>query len=189
MRDTACACVLACADAMTPKQQREELSKAYVAAVAARAGCKLSTWSQDSGCLDVSVGTATAFGDGLAAPKLDLQLKASSKPRPVTDGLLSWSLKRSHFENLRRRAQVPHILVTLVLPEDEDEWMAQSAHQLSMRRCAYWVHLLGEPPIPTSQQSTTIRIPESQLFSPAVLLALLERSGRGEGIDTRLERP
>jgi hypothetical protein len=27
------------------------------------------------------------------------------------------------------------------------------------------------------------------LFSPAVLLALLERSGRGEGIDTRLERP
>jgi hypothetical protein len=175
---------------MTPEQQREEFSKAYVAAVAARAGCKLGSWSQDSGCLDVTVGTASAFGGGLAAPKLDLQLKASAKHRPVSEGLLGWSLKRPHFDILRRRTQVPHILVALVLPEHEDEWMVQSEHELSIRRCAYWVHLLGEPPIAADTgKSTTIRIPESQVFSPITLLALLERSGRGEGIETRLEGP
>jgi hypothetical protein len=173
---------------MTPKQQREELSKAYVAAVAARAGCKLGNWSQDSGCLDVTVATATTFGGGLAAPKLDLQLKASAKPRIAKDGLLSWSLSRAHFDTLRRRAQIPHLLIALILPEREDEWMAQSEQELSMRRCAYWIHLLGEPPISSNERkSTTISIPECQLFSPAALLALLERSGRGEGIDTRLE--
>lgn len=175
---------------MTPEQQCEELSKAYVAAVAARAGCKLGNWSQDTGCLDVTVATATTFGGGLAAPKLDLQLKASTKPRPPKDGLLSWSLSRAHYDTLRRRAQIPHILVALVLPESADDWIAQSPQQLSMRRCAYWVHLLGEPEITSSgRKSTTISIPECQLFSPAALLALLERSGRGEGIDTRLEGP
>jgi hypothetical protein len=68
--------------------------------------------------------------------------------------------------------------------------MAQSEQELSMRRCAYWVHLFGEPPIASNERkSTTISIPECQLFSPTALLALLERSGRGEGIDTRLEGP
>lgn len=69
---------------MTPNQQREELSKAYVAAVAARAGCKLASWSQDSGCLDVTVGTHSGFEGTLAAPKLDLQLRSSSKPKTET---------------------------------------------------------------------------------------------------------
>ena len=103
--------------------------------------------------------------------------------------MLSWSLQRSHFDILRRRAQIPHILIALVLPEREGEWLAQSAQELSMRRCAYWVHLLGEPPIASERRSTTISIPERQLFSPAALVTLLERSGRGEGIDTRLEEP
>jgi len=43
---------------VTPNQQREELSKAYVAAVAARCGFKLGTWNQDDDCLDVTIGAA-----------------------------------------------------------------------------------------------------------------------------------
>lgn len=62
---------------------------------------------------------------------------------------------------------------------------ARAVHAAS----AYWVHLLGEPPIASERRSTTISIPERQLFSPAALVTLLERSGRGEGIDTRLEEP
>ncbi|MFV8755661.1 DUF4365 domain-containing protein [Nannocystaceae bacterium ST9] len=172
---------------MTPKQQREEMSKAYIAAVAARAGCKLANWSQDSGCLDVGIGTSETFGGGLAAPKLDLQLKASSKPRLVNDGTIAWSVKRAHHETLRKRAQIPHILVALVLPEQVDEWLVQSAQELCLRRCAYWIHLLNQPEIPKDRGSTTIYIPEAQMFTPDALRSLLERSGRGEGIDAPME--
>lgn len=174
---------------MTPKQQREEISKAYVAAVAARAGCKLAHWSQDSGCLDVTVGTAKSFGAGLAPPKLDLQLRASSKPDREHDGCIAWSLQRSHHDLLRRRAQIPHILVALVLPEHEADWVVHGDGELCMRRCAYWIHLLGEPAIAAGKESTTVHIPTSQIFSPNTLLELLERSSRCEGIDTRLAGP
>ncbi len=167
---------------MTPKQHREEMSKAYVAAVAARAKCKLANWSQDSGCLDVSVGTSETFGGGLAAPKLDLQLKSSSKPRIAKGGFFSWSLKRDHYETLRRKAQIPHILVVLVLPEGQPEWLAQSERELCLRRCAYWIHLLNQPEISRDKGSATVAIPETQIFTPDTLLSLLGRSGRGEGI-------
>jgi hypothetical protein len=47
---------------MTPKQQREEISKAYVHAVAARCGYKVGTWSQDAGCIDVSIAASGILG-------------------------------------------------------------------------------------------------------------------------------
>jgi hypothetical protein len=38
--------------AMTPEQHKEEISKAYLYAVAARCAFKVGTWTQDSGGLD-----------------------------------------------------------------------------------------------------------------------------------------
>ncbi len=49
---------------MTPNRQREEISKAYVAAVAARCGFKLGEWSQDDGCLDSTIAAAGVLGGG-----------------------------------------------------------------------------------------------------------------------------
>ncbi len=172
---------------MTPKQQREELHKAYVAAVAARAGCKLGHWSQDSGCLDVSIGTHLNLGGKVAAPKLDLQLRSSSKATHDQGEFIAWSLARQHHDILRRPNHTPHLLVTLMLPPNEDEWLTQTPEQLIMRRCAHWVHLLGQPEIPTGRDSTTVHIPKSQVFSPDAILWLLERVGREEGRDAPLE--
>lgn len=171
---------------MTPNQQREEFSKAYVAAVAARAGCKLASWSQDSGCLDVTVGTHSGFEGTLAAPKLDLQLRSSSKPKIETATHVRWKLTRQHFDILRGRTRTPHILVVVLLPEDSQAWLEQTPEQLIMRRCAYWVHLLGQPEIP-SGGSTVVDVPKSQLFSPDALLSLLERVSRNDGRERALE--
>jgi hypothetical protein len=168
---------------VTPNQQREELSKAYVAAVAARCGFKLGTWSQDDDCLDVTIGAAGVLGGGtLAGPKLDIQLKASSDPGHVHPEHVSWSLSRQHYDILRGKTCSPRILVVLVLPTDEDEWVHHSADSLILRRCAYWESLHGREPIDGLEESTTIHIPKTNVFSPSTLQRLMEKVSREEAL-------
>jgi hypothetical protein len=167
--------------AVTPKQQREELSKAYVAAVAARCGFKLGVWSQDDDCLDVTVGAAGVLGGGtLAGPKLDLQLKASNDPSHVHSEHISWSLSRDHYDILRGKALSPRILVVLVLPVKEDDWLHHSAESLILRRCAYWESLRGRDAIEGLAGSTTVHIPRTNIFSPLTLRELMEKVSREE---------
>src|SRR5262245_14213425 len=111
---------------MTPNQQKEEISKAYVQAVAAINGYKIATWSVDDGCLDLTISTEGVLGGGTyAAPKVDVQLKCTSQN--VTGAtFVSWKLKRSHYEKLIRQARIPHLLVVLVLPKKKTDWVVHS---------------------------------------------------------------
>jgi hypothetical protein len=66
-------------DVVTPEQRKEELSRAYLHAVAAKCGFALGNWTQDQSCIDVTVGAAGVLGGGsLADPKLDVQLKCTA---------------------------------------------------------------------------------------------------------------
>jgi hypothetical protein len=125
---------------MTPKQQREEISKAYVHAVAARCGYKVGTWSQDAGCIDVSIAASGILGAGIHSdPQLDLQLKATDDPRHVLrDGRVTFTLPRAHYDRLVAPRSIPKVLVVLVLPEDASLWVSHTAEQLVLRRCAWW---------------------------------------------------
>jgi hypothetical protein len=167
---------------MTPEQQREELSKAYVAALAARCGFKLGTWSQDGDCLDVTIGAPSVGVGTLARPKLDLQLKSSSDPSHVHNEHISWSLKRAHYDHLRQESHVPILLVVLVLPAESSDWLSHSPEELVMRRCAYWENLRGREPISGNAGSTTLHIPKANLFSPKNLEAMMAKIRRGEAL-------
>ncbi len=166
---------------MTPNQQREEISKAYVAAVAARCKFKLGAWSQDDDCLDVTIGAAGVLGGGtLAGPKLDIQLKSTSVQTHVNDQHVVWSLRRSHYDSLRADSCNPRILVVLILPESESTWIEHTAESLILRRCAYWHTLRGCGPIAGEASSTTVRLPLTNVFSPQTLKRLMEKISRGE---------
>lgn len=104
---------------MTPNQQLEELSEAYVTAVAASCGFKIGSWSQDDDCLDLTIGAPGVLGGGtLRSPKIDVQLKCSSDPRHEHKEHLVWSLRRDHYDKLRAPSLVPHLLVVVMLPAD-----------------------------------------------------------------------
>ncbi|PRQ09795.1 DUF4365 domain-containing protein [Enhygromyxa salina] len=168
---------------MTPNQQREEISKAYIAAIAARCGYKLGTWSQDDDCLDVTIGVAGVLGGGtLAGPKIDLQLKCSSDQRHVHDQHIAWSLERAHYDRLRHDCHTPILLVVLMLPADEHEWISYSNEELIMRRCAYWEHLHGRLPLVGDAATTTIHIPRTNLFCPDSLRSMMTRISRGDAL-------
>lgn len=113
---------------MTSEQQEEELSRAYVHAVAARCGFAVGAWSQDQGCVDLSLGASHALGGGLLEdPRIDLQLKCTSDERHLREDHIDWRLSRSHYDKLRARSSIPKLLVVLVLPGLEAEWMEHSS--------------------------------------------------------------
>jgi hypothetical protein len=166
---------------MTPQQQKEQISVGYVHVVAARNRFKLGHWTVDDGCLDVTIGTDGTLGGGeLSAPKLDLQLKATSDPSVVHDGFIAWELDVDHYDKLRARASTPKLLVVLVLPPDEGRWVEHSIDALVLRRCAYWEKMTGKPPAAPGQRSITVRLPLTNVFSPEALRTLMERLSRAE---------
>ena len=166
---------------MTPEQQKEEISKAYIQTVAARCGFKVGTWSQDDDCLDVTIGSAGVLGGGtLASPKIDLQIKCTSDPAAVHPDDVTWQLDRRHYDRLIARSHTPKLLVVLVLPEDETQWIEHTIDHLILRRCAYWLKMTGLPPISTD--SKVVHLPQAQVFSPAALQSLMERLSREEAL-------
>ncbi len=164
---------------MTPEQQKEEISRAYVHAVAARCGFAVSNWSQDQGCVDVSIGASSALGGGtLEDPRIDLQLKCTSDTHHLREDHVAWQLSRPHYDKLRARSSTPKLLVLLVLPELEAEWMQHSTDSLIIRRCAWWLPMAGMPSINT--ESKVVHLPRTNVFSPEQLRSMMERVSRGE---------
>jgi hypothetical protein len=157
---------------MTPEQQKEEIGKAYVHAVAARHRFKIGTWSVDDGCLDVTIGRAGTLGGGtLANPKLDLQLKCTSRKSVVKKDHVAWKLSRAHYDRLVAPSTTPFLLVVLVLPAEEEAWVEHTVAALLLRRCAYWMNMTGLPAITAA--STTVRVPLANVFSPDGLQRLM----------------
>ncbi len=167
---------------MTPKQQREEISKAYVHAVAARCGFKVGNWSQDAGCIDVSIAASGVVGAGaFSDPQIDLQLKASDDPRHILqDGRVACTLRHAHHEQLIAARSIAKLLVVLILPRDAGQWITHSPDSLILRRCAWWKRMTGEAPIPPSPEGyVTVHLPPAQHFSPEALQGIMQRVSMG----------
>lgn len=157
---------------MTPNQLQEEISKAYLHAVAAKCGYAVGKWEQDHGCVDTTVSAATALGNGtLVKPKVDVQLKATTRQEVERGDFLSWQLDASHYDQLRSPAQLPHLLVVLLLPSDVSHSVEHTVDQLVIRRCAYWVKMTGMPP--ATVERPTVRLPKANVFSPEALRQIL----------------
>ena len=165
---------------MTPFQRQEEISKAYLHAVAAKFGFAVGQWSQDHGCIDTTVGAASAVGAGhLSKPKIDVQLKATTQVSVVHDDFISWPLEIDHYDSLRAGASIPHLLVVLVLPDNVDDAIEHTVEHLLIRRCAYWVNMTGMPPVAPPASSKTVRLPKSQMFSPESLRDIMAKVSQG----------
>jgi hypothetical protein len=163
---------------MTPEQQQEEVSKAYVHAVAAKCGFTVAAWTQDHGGIDCTIGAASTVGAGhLARPKIDVQLKATCRANVEHEGYVSWSLDMAHYDGLRAQAHAPHLLVVLLLAPDVDQSVEHTVERLVLRRCAYWMKMTGMAH--EDGKSVTVRLPKTQPFSPDGLRAIMEQVSRG----------
>src|SRR4051812_45405072 len=112
---------------MTRAGRQEALSRAYVRAVAAQTGYIVSEPKEDYG-IDMSLRAITMRGERRrdVGPQVDLQLKSTTRTA-VTADRIAYDLDVVNYDDLRTPTPVPRLLVVLLQPTDEAEWLRQTA--------------------------------------------------------------
>ena len=153
---------------MSPNFIQEQLSWAFVRAVIFRAGYSLSIPVVDDHGID---GTVESYGRGIN--KIDFQLKATTNYE-ITGGEIRYDLRVENYNQLVRDDGLPRILILFIMPEDPSQWLAKSLEELCLRKCAYWVSLMGEVP---SRNARTVRVsvPLSNVFDEDGLSDMFRR--------------
>lgn len=165
-----------------PNDVKEELSLAYVHAIASRAGFAVETIHKDRDSIDIKIMARGKLDEDatLESPELAVQVKATQ--RDIGNGEpLYFDLPAGNYADLIKRTLVPRVLIVLFLPEDVGQWVTVTADSLVMRRSAFWLSLLGQP-ASTNKTSQRVHLPEGQALSPEVLKSLLTRVGRQEDL-------
>jgi hypothetical protein len=163
---------------MDPNQQLEQLSRAYVRAVAAVAGLAVYEPEVDHDSIDL--GLAARGGPGtIRSPRLEIQLKATRQDLLRDDGI-HYPLKLKNYEDLRGSdLLVPRILVLVLVPPEPGDWLSQSEDELVLRRCGYWLSLHEQPPT-ASTSSVVVVLPSVNLFTVEAVHGIMERISRQE---------
>lgn len=161
---------------MELNQQKELFSKAYVRAVAAVAGFSIDLLELDFDSIDLQI--TAGSGDGsVYFPELKLQLKCTSSD--VMDSeYIRYPLKLKNYNDLRRNALVPRILVVVLVPENLEDWLQQSEAELCLRNCAYWMSLRGQPET-QNIANVTVSLPRSNQFTVEALKSMIQRISEG----------
>lgn len=154
---------------LTEQDIEEQLSYAYLHAVASRAGagCEVAGRARDAHGIDAQVTVWGDFpGSYLKEITFNIQLKATKKIPARKKGFVSYSLQGiDRYKQLREDCHsVKRFLVVLFLPEDASEWLTQSTDALVLKRCAWWSSLVTAPDS-SNATSQTVYMPESQIFN------------------------
>lgn len=152
----------------------EELSLAYVRAVASRGGFAVQEVRRDRDSIDLHIHARGPLGGGvLHSPALAIQLKSTAHDLPADSVGFSYDLRVRNYNDLIRPTLIPGVLVLFLLT-----WTEQA---LTLRRSAYWLSLHGRPPT-TNEASVRVHLTRSQVFDGAALRGLLERISRQEAL-------
>jgi hypothetical protein len=167
--------------ALITKQHRQELlCRAYVQAIAAQAGVLCSRPDPDYG-IDLSLRHVAVRGRRYRDTSLqvDLQLRSTTRAS-VTETGIKLDLDVETYNDLRTPGGFcPRLLVALVMPADEAEWMNQSAYELAIRHCAYWLSLHGSAQT-SARSMIRITIPLTNVFSVEAVQAIMQRLQEGK---------
>jgi hypothetical protein len=169
--------------ALTPEQRgrrsqaKGHFGAAYVQTIAAGAGfgVQISGASMDGVGVDLTV--CQLPPSRRRARELHIQVKCSSGDLEAEAVVVDLPIK--NYDELREEgAQVPLVLVVVIVPEEPEEWIHQTEEQLVARRCAWWVSLVGQP-ARANRTEVRVRVPRTQIFTPDALRAIMERVAAG----------
>jgi hypothetical protein len=167
---------------LTDQHIAESLSRAYVRAIAGRAGLNLAIREYDYGVDgsfdEVVIRQNRRVESGFS---LSFQLKASTQWQlDPNDVIYDLEAKTYNDLVLRRsiKTAIPCILLLLALPADSEQRLICDESQLRLQGTCYWAYLSG--PLSENRASVRIRIARSQRLTPESLLTLIENVKTGE---------
>jgi hypothetical protein len=154
---------------------KEHLALAYVYAVVSRAGCSTELVRVDRNSVDITVKHVdnSASADEVREGVIDLQVKAYAHDPPA--GPIQYYLtNEKNFHDLRQiHTLYPKLLVVVLLPTDESTWVHFSEDALVLRRCGYWMSLVGA-------ENRALTIPRQNVFDGQSLMRLMALARRRE---------
>jgi Domain of unknown function (DUF4365) len=157
-------------------QQKEQFSLTYTRAVVTTAGYSLYRPEVDDDSIDL--GIAARGGDIIVSPRLELQLKCTSRSILGSDQI-NYPLNIKNYNDLRINAFIPRILVLVLVPENIIDWLKQTEDELCLRYCAYWVSLRGMLPT-ENRTNVTINISRQNQFTVEALQGIIQRISSGD---------
>ncbi len=159
-------------------QCKEQFSIAHARAVASAAGFACHEPTVDDDSVDLTI--AGRGGNGtFRSPRLDIQLKCTSDKNCLKPNYLHFPLKKKNYLDLQGTDfYVPRILVVMYVPEDINNWLAQTHHELRMHHCSYWFSLRHFPHMSTATK-TTIQIPRVNIFDVQTLRNMMTTIANG----------
>lgn len=155
---------------MTPEQQMEQFSLAYVRAVAATAGVNVDRPDVDMDSVDIRFSVASVKGE-LTPPLIEAQLKCTTRAAGRGRSI-RFALSVKNYNELLGQRLLPRILIVVVVPKNPRQWLDQDEQALALHHCGYWVSLAAEPETDHTT-SVTVDVPRAQVFSVAALQRLL----------------
>lgn len=166
---------------MNPQDFKEDLSISYLRAIAAQAGVTFELRRKDGDSKDVDLckNVMTNSGDSFNA-EFSVQLKATCSSSVYTENedTIKYNLKVKNYNDLCKKGTKEIILCLLVLPDNSDEWVTQSANDLVLKRCMYWYSLKGNQE--SSNSSTvTIEIPKTNIMSVETMQEMICKIANG----------
>ena len=133
--------------------RKERFSLAYINAVAAHAGCEVIESKVDRGSVDGILKRAT-ISETIGFPG---QGHVAGRYERAMGRQCVFRCQMRDYDNLRVEKH-PFILIVVLLPDDESEWLTQTDDKLCLRHCGYWLSLMGHNPVP-NRNSVTVHIP------------------------------
>jgi hypothetical protein len=110
--------------------------------------------------------------------RIDVQARSTTLAR-LDVKYIRYDLDVATYETLRYpEAGCPRLLVVLVLPENESDWVVQSEQEMVLRHAAYWASLKGEK-ARNNRRSVRVAIPRVNLFTAEALRNLMSRIKAG----------
>ncbi len=161
--------------AITDEHRKESLGKAFVSAVIAKAGFNSSfdvfDYGYDGTIKDVGCRNNRHYNTGF---NIDFQLKSTCNAL-FEDDCIAYDLEAKNYNDLVEKGRPqPQILLLFVLPQNEDEWLTISEDSIESKKSIWWCSLKGNEQT-KNEETKRIRIPRSQLFTPAALIEMMNK--------------
>ena len=167
---------------ITREHAQEQLSRAYITAVAAHARYNVKFNAGFDYGVDGTIEAVTEFADVRGVRSLieegsllRFQLKATIGCRGDA-AYVRYDCDARAYNRMVRQNQavgVRTILLVYCMPSDETQWLSVTDDTLMLRRACYWYYPAS---VQTNQRrSQVISIPRSQLFTAAALSDIMDR--------------
>jgi hypothetical protein len=157
--------------------RQEQFSRSVVYAIASKAGCAVSLRNVDDDSIDLTLCSKMLS----RRPSVDVQLKCTGQ-NIFEEDVLKFFLDKGNYDDLRLEdVLVPRIMIVVAVPPDIEDWLEQSEERLLIRKCGYWVSLLGLPPTSNSS-GVTISLPRTNMFTPETLTTIMQKIHNEENL-------